>query len=64
VKVNDQELKIQQQGEMLADCNKQFPDLIDMVIDIVSDEKNTIRSKSGVEYLLSPARPEFFFRDR
>ncbi len=59
----DEEIKNQQAEEAQTAYNEQFPDLIDGVINIVSDEKTIITTKIGEEYLISPARPMSFYED-
>jgi len=63
INIADQEFRAHQMAETEADYNKQFPDVITGVINIVSDKKTTIKLENGVEYLISPARPKLFFKD-
>jgi hypothetical protein len=50
-------------AEAQAAYNKEFPDLITGVINIVSDKKTTIKADNGTVYLVSPAMPMLFFKN-
>lgn len=63
VKKTDEQIKLEIQKKVETDYNAQFPDVIGGVINIVSDQKTTIKTEKGIEYLISPARPKSFFSD-
>jgi hypothetical protein len=63
IESNNIKIKKQQADKTKTDYNNQFPDIIFGEINIVSDTETTIKLETGVEYLISPARPESFFRD-
>ena len=58
----DPELKMQKDFAQ-QNYNVQFPDVVDGIINIVSDKKTTIKTKDNVQYLISPSRPKSFFSD-
>ena len=58
-----EELKKQQDAVIQATYNKEFPDLITGIINIVSDTQTTIKLDNGTVYAVMPVRPMSYFKD-
>ncbi len=63
IKIEDEKKKKEQQEEMIKAYNEQFPDLVEGIISIVSNEKTTIETKDKKKYLIWPVRPVSFYKD-
>jgi ATP-dependent 26S proteasome regulatory subunit len=58
---NGRQTKADKLKELEVSYNKDFPDVVTGIINIISDQKTTIKNESGVEYLISPPRAKSFF---